>query len=488
MNYQKSKTFARNIIGAGALVLLISCTDGTRTPVDPRPVDVDLTEIAARDTLRVITRNHPLTYYLYKGTRRGFDFELIQKFADEQNLVLEVVLPPTWNDMIPYLLSGKGDIIASMMTVTPEREERIDFTRPYKDVWQVAVGRKDAPPPRTKEDLAGRSVLVRQGSSYDENLRALRDSLGVDFSIQYHDEVNEVEDPVQLVANGQAALTVVDNTIAQLEQQFYPDLRIGASMSEHQQIAWGVRPNAPELLEALNEFLDRYDRSAFFNILEKRYFESPQRFRIHRTHQMALNQEGRISRFDNFFREAESDVGIDWRLLAAQSYHESRFYPEQVSWAGAVGLMQLMPETAATLGVTDLYDPEQNILGGARYLRQLLDIMYENLGENSGDFRNQISFALAAYNAGLGHVFNARRLVREQNGNADNWEEVAQALVLLEQPEYYRRDGYAFVRGEQVRRYVYDILHRYDIFCDLIEREPTENDQDPDETLVLTML
>jgi peptidoglycan lytic transglycosylase F len=487
MKYQKSKMYSISLICAASLALLLGCSSQSDLSVDSKPVEFDLAQIQERDTLRVITRNHPLTYYLYKGTRRGFDFELLQKFAEEQGMVLEVVLPPTWNDMIPYLLEGKGDVVASMMTVTDEREARVEFTRPYQEVWQVAVGRTEAQPPRTIEELEGRSVLVRESSSYDERLRALRDSTGISFEIVYHDELTESDDPIQMVANSRADVTIVDNTIAQLEQQFYPDLLIGASLTESQDIAWAVRPNAPELLTALNEFIERYDRSAFYNILKKRYFESPRRFRIHRTHQIALNQEGRISRYDPFFQSAEAEVGIDWRLLAAQAYHESRFYPEQVSWAGAVGLMQLMPETAQDVGVTDLYDPDQNIHGGARYLRQLLDIMEENLGENSSDFRNQVSFALAAYNAGLGHVFNARRLVREQNGNPDNWRDVATALILLEQPEYYRQDGYAFVRGAQVSQYVDDILNRYDIFSDIIDGIPVEDEVD-DDAIVLTSL
>ncbi len=472
-------------IGACVIALLMGCSGQSNMSVDPKPVELDLAQIVERDTLRVITRNHPLTYYLFKGTRRGFDYELLQKYAEEQNLVLEVILPPTWNDMIPYLLEGKGDVIASMMTITDDRSERISFTDPYQHVWQVAVGRSDVPPPRTIDELAGRTVLVREGSSYDERLRALRDSTGLAFTIQYLDELTVAEDPIQVVANGGSDLTIVDNTIAQLEQQFNPDLLIGASLTEQQEIAWGVRSNSPELLASLNEFVDRNDRSAFYNILKKRYFESPRRFRIHRTHQMALNQEGRLSRYDDFFRAAEDEVGIDWRLLAAQAYHESRFYPEQVSWAGAIGLMQLMPETAATLGVDDLYDPEQNIRGGSRYLRQLLDVMNENLGENAGDFRNQISFALAAYNAGLGHVFNARRLVREQHGNPDIWDEVAQALSLLEQPEYYSQEGYAFVRGKQVTRYVYDILERYEIFSEVIDNARPVDEKE-DDALVLS--
>lgn len=469
---------------AGGL-LLAGCSLELFPERDPEPVDRDLADILDRDTLRVITRNHPLTYYLYRGTRRGFDFELLNRFAEEQGLVLDVVLPPTWGDMIPYLLSGKGDVIAAMMTVTDDRRQRVAFTRPYQQVWQVAVGRKDTLPPMTIEELEDRTILVREGSSYDERLQELRAN-GLDFEMVYHDERNELEDPVQLVAGDRYPLTVVDNTIARLEQHFYPDLVIGASISEHQQIAWAVRPNAPELLAALNEYLQRQDRSAFFNILKKRYFNSPRRFRIHRGAQVAQFREGRLSRFDDYFRAAADKVGIDWRLLAAQAYHESRFYPDKVSWAGAVGLMQLMPATASSVGVDDLYDPRENIIGGARYLNRLLRIVDENLAPERDDWRNRICFALAAYNAGMGHVFNARRLVREQGGDPDDWIQVADAFVLLEKPEYYRREGYAFVRGRQVRAYVENILHRYDIFSDIVPRTaPDEEKPAEDASLAL---
>ena len=145
--------------------------------------------------------------------------------------------------------------------------------------------------------------------------------------------------------------------------------------------------------------------------------------------------------------------------------------------------MQLMPETAEAVGVTDLYDPAENILGGARYMNQLLSIMDENLQPEARTWRNRMSFALAAYNAGVGHVFNARQLVREQGGDPDDWSQVAEAFVLLEKPEYYKQEEYSYVRGRSVRRYVYDILHRYDIFCGIIERVP-----EPEEEPVMALI
>lgn len=464
-------------MAAGAtVVVLIGATGCSLLPGGiGQPIERDLPDLLQRDTLRVITRNHPLTYYLYRGTRRGFDFELIQKFAQEQGLFLEVVIPPTWSDMIPYLYEGKGDIICSMMSITPEREELVSFTRPYLEVQQVTVGTETEPPPQTLDELKGKTVLIRKDSSYDERLQHLEDE-GVPLHLEYHDELNEVEDPVQFVARGKAPLTVVDDAIARLEQHFYPGLEIGVAVSEPEQVGWAVRPNSPELLAALNEFLERHNRSAFFNILKRRYFDNADRFLRHRTAYNAQFQDGQISRYDEFFQEAGRQTGIDWRLLAAQSYHESRFYPEKVSWAGAVGLMQLMPRTARAMGVSDIYDPEQNILAGARYMRRLYMLYNDSASEE-----DRIRITIAAYNAGIGHIANARRLATELGGDPTHWDDVADALSKLERPEYYQKDGYAFVRGRTVRRYVADVLHRYEIFASLIE---TQEDH-PDSTLVL---
>jgi len=437
----------------------------------PDLVDRDLADIVESDTLRVITRNHPLTFYLYRGMRRGFDFELIQKFAEEKDLVIQVVIPPKWVDMYSYLYEGKGDVIASQMTVTPERNSIVRFTKPYMQVCQVAVGTDESAPPTSLTELEGNSILVRRGSSYDERLRELRRS-GMRFNILYLDEENYSEDPVQLVAQGKYPLTVVDNSIADLEQHFYPGLLSGVKLSDEQDIAWAVRPNSPKLADELNEFLTRQDRSAFFNVLKKRYFKNKDRFLKHRSVQIAFAQKGQLSTYDEIFKKAEEDTEFDWRFLAAQSYHESRFQPDLVSWAGAVGLMQLMPRTARSLGIQNIYDPEENIMGGARYMRYLYT--HYDFPEEEDD---RMRFALAAYNAGLGHIANARRLAGELGGDPDNWNDVARALSKLERPEYYNKEGYAFVRGRSVRRYVADVLHRYQIFQKLMDEEEIEEEK-----------
>jgi len=454
--------FAGTLIAAVLLLLSISEGWGPVRSLFGLPVKRDLNRIVATDTLRVITRNHPLSYYLYRGTRRGFDFELLQRFAQEQGVVIEVVVPPTWGDMIPWLYQGKGDIIAAQVSITNDRKRLVDFTQPYLKVTQVVVGTDEDPPPMTLDELEGKSILVRRGSSYEERLLQLKRN-GLDIQLIYHDEEIEEDDPVQLVARGRFPYTVVDNTLAKLEQHFYPGLEIGLTLTEAQDIAWAVRPNSPDLLEALNDFLRRNERSTFFNILKSRYFDDPDRFLRHRSAQLSMARDGRISRYDRYFQDAAKEAGLDWRLLAAQSYHESRFRPNKVSWAGAVGLMQLMPRTARDMGIRDLYNPRLNILAGARYMRLLYNLYSDSRSED-----DRIKMVLGAYNAGIGHVSNAKRLAAEVGGDSTAWNDVGMALAMLEKPEYYQRDGYAFVRGRTVRRYVEDVLERYRIFKDLM--------------------
>ncbi|MBZ0264238.1 membrane-bound lytic murein transglycosylase MltF [bacterium] len=432
-----------------------------------RPVKVDFEQIKQRDTLRVLTRNHPLSYYLYRGTRRGFDFELIQKFAEDNDMVIEVVIPPNWNDLIPWLYAGKGDVIAALMTATPERAKVVNFTQSYLEVRQVAVGTNENPPPQVIEEFSGRTVHVRKGTSYEERLRQMRME-GIDVNINPLEDDLDTDDPVERVAKGELPLTIVDNTIATLEQHFFPGLIVGAAVTEPQQIAWAVRPNSPELKSKLNEFLVKEDRSEFFNVLKQRYFENRDRFLRHRSIQLALRNTGEISNYDKYFKQAGEKYDIDWVLLAAQSYHESRFISDKVSWAGAVGLMQLMPRTAHAMGVKDIKNPEQNIMGGTKYMRRLFNLYSEAEGED------RWALAFAAYNTGIGHLADARKLTRNNEGDPNKWDDVREWLIKLEDPKYYRNAQYGFTRGNQVVRYVEDIFYRYQIFKSLLPDVPPD--------------
>ncbi|MDE2699360.1 MAG: transglycosylase SLT domain-containing protein [Gemmatimonadota bacterium] len=179
---------------------------------------------------------------------------------------------------------------------------------------------------------------------------------------------------------------------------------------------------------------------------------------------MRVGLSGQLSPYDALTKKYASQYGQDWRLITAQMYQESRFDPEAVSWVGAQGLMQVMPSTGEQLGFTDLHDPQESIHAGVKYMRQLINRFDHNL-----PMEVRIRFALASYNAGYGHVLDARRLAREMGWDSNRWfGNVEKAMRLLSQPDYYERARYGFCRGGQPVHYVENIQNFYDAYVEIL--------------------
>lgn len=424
------------------------------------PYTFPLDSITARDTLRVLTRNTGYTYFLHRGTEMGFEYELIRSFADSLGVNLKMVVPPKWDDMIPWLLDGRGDIIAAAMTVTPERAEQVAFSDPYQTVHQVVVTRDDVPVIETAEDLVGKSVHVRVGSSYYRRLVELNEEFGGGIKIVAVPEQYDTEYIFQLLSDRIIDITVADNNIAQLEQGQFSNLRIDARISDDQNIAWAVRPGAGALLNELNAFVASLyttaGRSATYNILYRRYFIHASRHDTFRSSLRRFRTDGTISQYDPVIRKYADRYGLSFSLIAALEYQESRFDPNATSWVGAVGLMQLMPRTAASLGVQDIFDIEENVEAGVRYLRSLYDRFDDTLHPY-----DRMAFALASYNAGYDHVRDARTLAEEDGLNPDYWAgNVEWMLLNLSRQEYYQRVPAGYARGHEAVNYVNGIMDR----------------------------
>ncbi|MDX1390682.1 MAG: transporter substrate-binding domain-containing protein, partial [Acidobacteriota bacterium] len=341
---------------------------------------------------RILTRNGAASYFLYRGEQMGFEFELAQDFARSVGCRVRVIVPPSHDLLIPWLLEGRGDLIAAAMTITPERAETVAFTRPYNQVSEVVVARIDDDTLDSMEDLAGRTLSVRPSSSYHRTLSRLQPEIG--FAIDPVPENVDTETLIAGVADGRLDLTVADSNIVDIELTYRDTIRGALVLGEPSEIAWVVRPEDVRLKEAADRYLDSAYRGAFYNGLQKKYFKSPRTVR-----QMATERprrRGRLSEYDDLLRRFADEIGIDWRLLAAQCYQESRFDPTAESWAGALGLMQVLPATAVQMGVEgDLREPETGIRAGALYLQWLMDQFEPTLPPEE-----RLLFALAAYNAG----------------------------------------------------------------------------------------
>ena len=421
----------------------------------------DLDRIVERRVLRVLTRNNAANYFIHRGARMGFEFELARRFAESIGCRIRVIVPPSQQQLIPWLLEGRGDLIAASMTVTPEREASVAFTRPYLDVREVVVGRPGEVPTEL-DRLQGRRFAVRRSSAYYETLVRLRQELG--FDVEEAPPAMETEQLIAAVADGRYDLTVADSHLLDIELTYRDDVAPGGALTGDRPLAWAVRREDADLLEAADGFLESVDRGLFFNTLRRKYFKD--RRRLAPMARIEAPRSGRLSPFDDAFRRLGRKLEIDWRLLAAQAFEESRFDPQAVSWAGAVGLMQVLPETAAELGIDgELTDPEVSVEAGARYLRKLIDGFEPGLDEGE-----RIRFALAAYNAGRGHVLDGRRLAREQGRDPDVWfDHVESVMPLLSRRSVAERMRFGYCRCSETVAYVRRILDRYEAYVRLLD-------------------
>lgn len=419
----------------------------------------DWAEIEESRTLRVLTRNHPASYFIWRGELMGFDYDLLKKFARDHNLRLSMVVPGPDVDLAEALNAGMGDLVAASLTVTDARREQgMTFTRPYLQVSEQVIAAK-SPQEQSSgvpvaERLAGKQVAVNPLSSYHGHLQAMAREQSQAMEIVPVKGAT-TEQLIGAVARGFYDYTVADSHLVAIESTYRDDFAVVGELPGKQDIAWAVRPDQPQLLEKLNGFLKKHYRGLFFNVTYNKYFKEPKRIRRYQGER--LRTVDRLSPYDPIVRRIADRADRDWRMVVAQMYQESRFNPRAQSFAGARGLMQVLPRTGRQMGVTNLFEPENGIRAGISYLGWLEERFPREL-----PFDQKIYFTLAAYNAGHGHVRDARNLAARLGKNPDLWfGNVEVAMLMLSQPEYYRQARFGYVRGGEPVNYVREIRERY---------------------------
>jgi len=415
----------------------------------------DLPKLKKRQRLRMITRNSAATYYLYRGRPYGFEYELLHRFARQQGMRLDIVIPDDNKSLIPWLNEGRGDVVAAMLTVTPGRSKEAAFTRPYFHDQEVVVTRSNDDV-RDVKDLAGRTVFIRKSSSYYRTYQHLLKKVP-GLKVVFAPEDMQTEEILRLVDKGEQDLTICNRDLLQIEQTYGRKLRAAFPVGPKSNIGWAVRKGNPKLLAALNRFIHKEYRGLFYNVQKKRYFEDDKAI-ARADSKWRLDKSGRISPYDAIVKKYAARYKLDWRLIVAQIYQESRFNPEKRSWSGAQGLMQLLPRAAREVGVDGkLTNPETSIKAGVRYLHRMIDLFNPKL-----PLQVRIRFGLASYNAGRGHVLDARRLARHLGLSPDLWyDNVEKAMLKLSQRKYYQKARFGYVRGSEPVNYVRQIEDRY---------------------------
>ena len=318
-------------------------------------------------------------------------------------------------------------------------------------------------------ELIGDTISVRKNSSYFKGIRNLSREIGGEIVIDTLDGNYATDEIIKMVADGKIKYTLADENLASINASYYPDLDVEVPLSFSQRIAWAVRPNSKQLLEATNQWIRKEKKQDDYYVIYNKYFKNKRSFRRRVNSPFYSLNKKQISRFDPIIKEQSRYLGWDWRLLASLIYQESRFDPEAESWSGAKGLMQLMPATAEELGVTATADAGDVIRAGTRYLRQL----YENFAHVE-DSVQRIKFTLASYNCGFSHVQDAQNLARVRGLRDTIWDDHVEKMILaLSLPQNYNHEvvKYGYVRGMEPLQYVEQIFQRYDHYRKFIDGE-----------------
>jgi membrane-bound lytic murein transglycosylase F len=441
----------------------------------------DLTIEALRDNkLVALTGYNAYSYFVYKGQPMGFEYELVKKLAEHFNVALEVKIVNNIEKMFEMLNSGDGDLIAFNLTITKDRLEKVDFTNPINTSKQVLVQRKPENWRKMKiheiekmlirdpAELIGKTVFVRSSSAYVQRLENLSEEIGGDINVVEAGPGVTIEDLIAQVDSGEIDYTISDDNIAHLNSLYYRNIDAETDISLSQRIAWAVAKNSDGFVAEVNNWLDSMKSTVDFAVIYKKYFTNRYAFKKRVTSEYFSNTGGGISKYDDLIKKYSELVGWDWRLGASLIYQESQFNPNTKSWAGAVGMMQLMPNTAAQVGITNLKNPEQNIKGGFKYLAYLDSIWKDTITDST----ERIKFVLASYNVGSGHIVDARNLAEKYEGDPNIWFDNVEAyLQLKSKPKYYNdevvKSGYA--SGKETLKYVKEILERYEQYKQLIK-------------------
>jgi len=458
----------------GLLFISHACvmeTESGGETFDRPSIKSDLPEILANGKLTVLIENSSTSYFIYKEKKMGFEYELLKLFADEIGVRLDVKVVHNLDNLIPMLNKGEGDLIACNYTVTKERSKRISFSEPFLQARQVLVQRKpDDWKERDEEEwqdeliqsaeqLVGKPVHVWKNSSYYQRLEHLQEEIGDTIHIEAVEGNMGGEELIEMVAEGLIDYTIIEDNVAKINTEFFDNLDASLALSVNQRMAFGMRKSSNLLKAKLDEWLIDFKKKGVFSHIYRRYFESKHLLGPEDKKSYITLNGNSISQFDAYFKQAAEKTGWDWRLLAAVAYQESKFNPNALSFGGAYGMMQFMPNTGPSYGVFPDSDPQTQIMGGAKKLRA--DEKYWSMVP---DPLQRKKFALGSYNAGRGHILDAQRLAEKYGLDPNVWDDNVEKMILnLSKQEYYQDEvvRYGMMRSKTTYNYIREVTERY---------------------------
>ena len=411
--------------------------------------------------LVVLTRAGLTTYTVdSQGGAGGFEYDLVREFAKDQGLKIRIISTADDTDLLTRLKQGEGHLAVAWSS--PAEDPEIRSSTPYFQSSNLIVTHEASLPLRTAKQLNKRTVHVIAGSRQERSLQKMRKRVS-SLSIAAVQDTNELA-LMEGAASRRFEAILISDAAFKIGGNFYPELQDAMELGVKQPIVWLFAPEvSPEFLVKANDFLARMASSGELDRLKDRYFGHVDRLTTDDVSIFIEQMRNTLPQYRPLFQEAQIQTGIDWRLLAALAYQESRWEPLATSPTGVRGIMMLTADTADSLRVRNRLDPAQSIRAGAQYLSDLRDSLPAEIREP-----DRLWLALAAYNLGMGHLNGARYLAKTLGADPDSWYEMKKVLPLLAKPQYYKRlksgkgrGGEAVIMTENIRVYA-DILNRFE--------------------------
>jgi membrane-bound lytic murein transglycosylase F len=410
-----------------------------------------LETIRDRNELRVVTLNSPTTYYYGAHGPEGLEYEFAAEFAKELGVTLRIYPVTSVQGLRDELAHKRADIAAAQLTYDDAWLHSGRAAAPYQSLRQVVVYRRDTLRPHDLDAVGARSIAVSAASPQAALLAKLH--AGGYTHLRAQELAKSADELLAAVDEGRADYALVDATQFGFARHLYPQLAIAFDLAQQRPVQWIVRPGALDLRERIDAFFRDLRSGPRFAAILGRAGSEPPRFRYLAASELLDHIAERLPALRPMFELAATQTGIDWRLLAAIGYQESQWDAQASSENGAGGVMMLMPDTAAALGVADRNDPQQSILAGAKYFRSVLEKFPTRIPEPDRTW-----FAVAAYNVGFGHLEDARVITQMQGHDPDRWIEVRTRLPLLAQEQWFSRVKRGYARGWEPVAFVNRVL------------------------------
>jgi len=415
-----------------------------------------LEQIMRAGELRVVTPNLPSAYYLGASGPQGPEFELASRFAAELGVRLYIYSVPNVGDVMRELESHRAHIAAAGLTRGMKLPSQTGFGPPYQQVREHLIFRQGGVRVRNLAQAVNSHIEVVAGSAHAATLEQAR--LAVPNLSWVENPSAETEELLYRLSRREFDYTVADSNEFAIGRTFHPDIRIAFDISVGKALAWAVDARDPSLLRRVTAFYASLKAEGRLASILDTYYGDVDRFDYIQARVFIDDIQERLPQYRHWFKEAASQVGVDWRLLAAIGYQESHWVPTATSPTGVRGLMMLTEETARGLNIPDRLDPRDSIFGGAQYFLRVRNQIPSRILEPDRTW-----MTLAAYNVGLGHLEDARILTQMHGKNPDSWDDVREHLPLLTQTKWYTQVKRGYARGWEPVRFVENIRSYMDI-------------------------